>query len=108
MQDSQFSKFEDDMRRVQRDMRKLEESLLSLHHSAKRAGSPNGHRKALAKIQSLAKFMEDASRDYSKSSTEHKRLLALGKDNEEDQTYNYSKLDLNRLPVKKNVGRLGD
>lgn len=108
MQDSQFSKFEDDMRRVQRDMRKLEESLLSLHHSAKRAGSPNGYRKTLAKIQSLTKFMEDASRDYSKASTEHKHLLSQGKDNEKDQTYNYSKVDLSRLPIKKNVGRLGD
>lgn len=108
MPESHFSKIEDDMRRIQRDIRKLEENLLTLHHSAKRAGSPNGHRKALVKVQNLSRFLEDASRDYSKSSSEHQHLLAQGKDNEKDQNYNYSKVDLNRLPVKKNVGRLGD
>jgi hypothetical protein len=101
MNEEQINAFEAQLEKLRREVHSTSLKLQELQHSARRAGSVHGYLKSLNKTQYLFKILEDLTKDYRKSAEEHRKLLQQDKDSEKNQTYNYSKIDLNKLPIRK-------
>lgn len=95
------AKFEQELNRAFREISNMESKLQEFHQSAKRAGSSRGYLKSLQKLQGCLRWVQEVKRDFKQASAEHIKLLNDGRDSEKNQNYNYSKVSLNKLPVRK-------
>lgn len=96
-----IARFDQELNRVFREVANLESRLQDFHQSAKRAGSSRGYLKSLQKLQGCLRWLQDVKKDCRVSAEEHLKLLNDGKDSTDNQNYNYSKVSLNKLPVRK-------
>lgn len=102
MNEEQIKAFEEQLNILKREISISSLRANELHQSARRAGSHQGYTKVLNKTQYLLKVLEDIRKDYRRSADEHSLLLKQGLDSEKNQNYNYSKINLRNLPIRKN------
>lgn len=99
--DGDLEKIESELKKLLKDAASLENKLQSMHQSAKRAGSSRGYLRSLGKLQGIIRWADEARKDFVKSADEHKQLVKDGGDSVSNQRYNYTTVNLNKLPIKK-------
>ena len=103
-----------DIKSVSKELANLHKTLLDidnkvsgLHQEARRAGSASGYLKCLNKSRLLLKVVTELQKEFRISSEE---LIRLSSDEEKssnnsqaknNQNYNYSRIDLKNIPVRR-------
>ena len=102
MDERDLKKTESLLSSLKREFNQIDTLVSSLHQSARRAGSSLGYSRVLQKSRVLLKVLDDLQKDFSLAKSEHVSLLEQGYDSPAVQNYNYSRIDLKNLPIKKN------
>ena len=102
MIEDKFKYLEQEIDKIKKSLINLEGEVLKVHNDAKRSGITQGHTKVVNKIKTVLHFLEDSKKELKKSSQAHIDFNKNHPDNESlTQSYNYSKVNYNRFPVKK-------